>query len=159
MPFGRLDRFSVRFLCSTALVAVVFLTSCGSSDPVIVSGTIDSHGAAVKVTLYVPTEVNDPIDQQKPDGQTFELRGEMSTAQARALRLGVGPIGYNFTVCDAHLSLPPLQISEGRWVNARTGKPLVLKIELRETIDPFARPLPSYSEMCPDDSPIVHSLG
>jgi hypothetical protein len=112
---------------------------------VIVSGDIETRGARVWVRVHGEPYIGD-IAQQKTDGE-FELRGEVPASQAQALTVTVEVCCYNFTVCGATVKLPPLQLSEGGWVNARTGKPVELRIELREAAHPFAQ---SYAERCPE---------
>jgi hypothetical protein len=40
-------------------------------------------------------------------------------------------------LCSATLNLPPLRLSEGQWVTAGTGEPVVLSIKLHR-IEPIA---------------------
>jgi hypothetical protein len=131
------------------LLVLVPLTSCGGSAPVIVSGDVEAGGARVEVTVY-SVDPNDPYNwtshaSQHTDGH-FELRGEMSASEARSLLVTAEPDGYNFELCDADAKLPPLRLSEGKWVNARSGKAVVLTMKLDEAPDPFAD---SYEERCP----------
>jgi hypothetical protein len=145
MPFGRLGRLSVRFLCSTAFVAVVFLTSCGSSDPVIVSGTIETYGeSGVDVAVYRGSDQyeSDPIDMHETHGN-FEIRGTLPASDARDLFLAVFTSTFSQS-CGAVVNLPPLRLSEGRWVNAATGEPVVLNIKPHK-IDPEV----ALGDQCP----------
>lgn len=106
------------------------------------SGQIETHGTRVEVYVY-PAGAG-AIDLQKTEGH-FELRGEMTASQARALLLKVEPCCFA-PFCDEEVELPPLRLSEGQWVNARTGKPVVVSIELRE-FDPLTNK--PYIEQCP----------
>jgi hypothetical protein len=120
----------------------LLLTSCGgSSAPVIVSGTIETYGDEVGVAVYRVSDhyASDPIDYRQSKG-TFELRGTMSASDARDLFLAVYPPTLLPNSCGATVNLPPLRLSEGRWVNAGTGQPVVLDIELRETLNYDADP-------------------
>jgi hypothetical protein len=113
--------------------AVVLLTSCGgSSAPVIVSGKIDTNGDKVGVAVYRGSDKyeSDPIDYRESDGD-FELRGTVPASDARDLFLAVFPPLFPHS-CGAVENLPPLRLSEGRWVKADTGEPVVLRIKLRE---------------------------
>jgi hypothetical protein len=106
-------------------------------------------GTSVRDVGYGPG----PVDDQKTEGP-FELRGGMSASQARTLSLIVEEHTIAPTLCKATIELPPLQLTEGEWVNARTGEPVVLSIEMREAKNHD----PTVVTNCPRP-PIVNSLG
>jgi hypothetical protein len=118
-----------------AAAALVLMSSCGgSSAPVIVSGKIETHGDSVGVAVYRGSDKyeSDPIDYRESEGD-FELRGIVSVSDARDLFLAVFTPTLSYS-CSTTVNLPPLRLSEEGWVNAGTGEPVVLSIELHPRV-------------------------
>jgi hypothetical protein len=74
------------------LLLLAGLTSCGSSDPVILRGTIEPHGPAVWARVHGEPYIGDIAAQETTNGE-FELRGEVPADQARTLCRGRASIG------------------------------------------------------------------
>jgi hypothetical protein len=147
VPFGGPGSRPTKFHFTTAFVTVVLLTSCGeSSAPVIVSGDIEPQSLGVWVRVHGDPYIGD-FAAQETNGE-FELRGEVPASQTRALTLLVEQAGYAISYCGEAVKLPPLRLVGERWVNARTGEPVVIRIKLRKEINPTA---PTYAERCPED--------
>jgi hypothetical protein len=133
--------------CATLAAALALVACGGSSDPVIVSGKIETYGeSGVGVAVYRGSDKyeSDPIDLHEIEGD-FEIRGTLPASDARDLFLAVFTSTFSQS-CGAVVDLPPLRLSEGRWVNAGTGEPVVLNIKPHK-VDPEAAP----GDQCPTD--------
>jgi hypothetical protein len=100
--------------CATLAAALTLVACGGSSDPVIVSGKIETYGDEVGVAVYRGSDhyESDPIDYRQSKGD-FELRGTMPASDARDFFLTVFPPTPFPHSCGAIVNLPPLRLSEG----------------------------------------------
>jgi hypothetical protein len=135
--------------------ALALLASCGGSNPVIVSGKIAMNGDNVDVEIFGlegvrRDDLSQPIAFARELQGQFELRGVMDASDARGLLLDVTPQGYAAFSCGAQIALPPLRRSQDRWVDARTGEPVVLHIALR--LQENSSPGTTYADWCPLES-------